>query len=109
MSRSFYCPYLNDDVELSDEREQHIIARHPGTLPNYSAQLAQTLSNPDQIRQSTRDEKSLLFSKWFETIRTGRYLVVVTISDNDPVRHWIITAYTARKLSGGETIWPTDA
>ncbi|EKU99785.1 hypothetical protein Lepto7375DRAFT_1857 [Leptolyngbya sp. PCC 7375] len=109
MSRSFYCPYLNADIELSDERERHIIDRHPGTLPDYSTQLAETLSNPDQIRQSTRDEKSLLFSKWFETIRTGRYLVVVTISDNDPVRHWIITAYTARRLSGGEKIWPTDA
>lgn len=109
MSHLFYCPYLDADVELSDIREQHISERHPGTLPDYFVQLAETLNNPDLIRKSSRDANALLFSKWFDTIRSGRYLVVLTISENNPTRHWIITAYTARKISGGEKIWPTDA
>lgn len=109
MGQLFSCSYLNSEVELTDEREQHIIERHPGTLPDYASQLAETLSNPDQIRRGIRDSKALLFSKWFDTIRTGRYLVVVTISDDNPMRHWVITAYTARKLSGGDIIWPNDA
>lgn len=101
----FPCPYLSADVELTDEREQHIIETHPGTLPDYLEQMAETLADPDQIRGSDRDPFALLFSKWFATIRTGRYLVVVVVSQSDPVRHWVVTTYTARKLAGGKAVW----
>lgn len=110
MSRLFYCPYLETTVELSEDREQHVIESHPGTLPDYLSQLSETLGCPDLIRRSTRDEKSLLCSRWFDTIRTGRYLVVVVISQDDKPLPWIITAYTARKIAGGGIqIWPMDA
>ena len=105
MTRLFNCPYLGNTVELSVEREAHIAASHPGTLPDYLEQLADTLENPDLVRGSDRDPSGLLFSKWFDSIRTGRYLVVVTISDVPAVRHWVITAYTARKLTGGNPLW----
>lgn len=108
MSHSFYCPYLGVEVELSDQREQHIVERHPGTLPDYVAQLAETLELPDLVRRSSRDDSSLLFSRWFDSIRTGRHLVVITVSEQEPVKHWVITAYTARRISGGEQVWPTD-
>lgn len=102
---TFFCPYLRCRVELTNEREQHIIATHPGTLPDYLAQLRETIADPDLIRQSERDENALLFSKWFDTIRTGRYLVCVVITDLEPKRCWIVTVYTSRKLVGGKTIW----
>jgi hypothetical protein len=105
MTRLFPCPYLNTTVELSAEREQHIATNHPGTLPDYWEQLQETLANPYQIRGSERDESALLFSKWFASIRTGRHLVAVTVSEGDNSRHWIVTAYTARKLAGGQISW----
>ncbi|MEA5518480.1 hypothetical protein [Limnoraphis robusta] len=105
MTYFFACSYLDVDVELTDEREQHIMQVHPGTIPEYLQQMAETLANPDQIRQSNRDESALLFSKWFDTIRTGRYFVVVTVSQTEPKRHWVITAYTARKITGGKVLW----
>jgi hypothetical protein len=105
MTRLFVCPYLATAVELTEEREQHITATHPGTLPDYLTQLAETLADPDQIRHSDRDETALLFSKGFDTIRTGRYFIVVTVINPDQARYWVITAYTARKLAGGEVIW----
>jgi hypothetical protein len=105
MTRFFVCPYLGATVELSVEREIHIAGSHPGTLPTYLEQLTDTLCDPDQVRSSDRDPTALLFSKWFDSIRTGRYMVVVTIGDVDSSRHWVITAYTARKLVGGKTIW----
>ena len=108
MSQFFTCPYLKSTVELTGERVQHINSTHPGTLPDYQEQIAATLMNPDQIRQSARDQNALLFSKRFDTIRTGRYLVVVIVSDNDSKRQWIITTYTARKLSGSEIIWQVE-
>ena len=100
MSHFFDCPYLSSQVELSDEREEHIIQNHPNTLPDYIEQLSETLANPDRVRPSKHDTQALLFSKWFDTIRTGRYLIVITVSDLETNRHWIITAYTARKLAG---------
>ena len=85
-------PYLNTDVVFSDEREQHIIKKHPGTLPEYLSQMTETVSNPDEIRQSDRDPKALLFLKWFDTIRTGRYLIAVVINEGSPELPWIVTS-----------------
>jgi len=98
MTQSFPCPYLNGEVKLSDERAQHIAATHPGTLPDYLEQFAATLADPQQIRRSDRDATALLFSRWFDTIRTGRYFVVVAVQESEAQRYWVITAYTARKL-----------
>jgi len=41
------CPYLNGEVELTDEREHHIAERHPDLLPDYRHLIAETLSRPD--------------------------------------------------------------
>ena len=49
MTQFFPCPYLGQSVELTSEREQHIIQTHPGTLPDYLSQLAQTLNDPDEV------------------------------------------------------------
>lgn len=105
MAKTFFCSYLEVTVDLTDERENHIIDRHPGTLPDYQEQLAETLADPDLIRSSDHDEKALLFSKWFSTIRTGRFLIVVVVSQSAPSRHWIVTTYTARKITGGIMVW----
>lgn len=101
----FFCPYLSGLVELTDERLQHITQNHPGTFPEYFPQLEETLADPDLIRSSSYDPNALLFSKWFESIRMGRYLVVVVVSQTDPARHWILTTYTARKITGGQALW----
>ena len=109
MSRLFYCSYLGTEVELSKAREQHIVEKHPETLPNYLEQLAKTLRNPEEIRRSDQDSDALLFFKWFDNIRSGRYLVVVVVNQEEPLRRWIVTAYTDRKLSKrGEKVWPKN-
>ena len=109
MSQFFACPYLNNRVELTEERRQHIRTTHPGTLPEYQEQLEATLQSPDQIRRSTRDHNALLFSRWFDTIRTGRHLVVVVVNDDNRLtRYWIVTVYTARRISGGAEVWQKE-
>ena len=97
----FFCPYLNAHVELSEERERHIAERHPDLLPEYRQRIADTLADPDQVRPSVRLPNTRLFSRWFESVRSGKYVVVVVVSESVPSdRHWIITAYIARRLSG---------
>lgn len=101
----FKCPYLNSDVELTDEREEHIAQRHPDLLPQFMHAIGETLEDPDEIRRSARFVGARLFSRRFETVRDGKYVVVIVVSDAAPSeRHWIITAYLARKLSKGREV-----
>jgi hypothetical protein len=106
MSSCFFCSYLSDDVELGTERERHIAENHPDLLPRYHDLIPETIADPDQIRISARFKNARLFTRWFDNVRGGKYIVVVVVSESSPVkRHWIITAYIARKLVGGETEW----
>lgn len=102
----FTCPYLKGEVELTEERECHIGERHPDLLPQHRERIAETLSDPDQIRRSTRFAGAKLFSRWYNDLRCGKHVVVVFVCESDPRgRHWIITAYIARRLAEGEVEW----
>lgn len=108
MSR-FACPYLNGSVELTEERERHIAERHPDLLPEYRDRIAETLAAPDQVRRSARFGSARLFSRWYADARRGRHVVVVVVSEVNPVdRHWVITAYMTRRLAEGELEWRRD-
>lgn len=100
------CPYLKGAVELTEERERHIAERHPDLLPEQRDRIAETLARPDQVRRSARFGSARLFSRWYTDLRQGKHVVVVVVSDPDPAeRHWIITAYMARKLAEGDVEW----
>jgi hypothetical protein len=106
MIRRFPCPYLNDEVELTEERERHITERHPDLLPEHRPRIAETLSRPDQVRTSARFGSAKLFSRWYTEVRQGKYVVVVVVSERTPQeRHWIITAYLASRLAPGGVEW----
>jgi hypothetical protein len=103
------CPYLKSEVELSEDRERHIAARHPDLLPEHRERIAQTLAQPDQGRRSTRFGGARLLSRWYADVRLGKHVVVVVVSELDPAeRHWILTAYLARRLAEGEVEWQRD-
>ncbi|MBF0228738.1 MAG: hypothetical protein HQK63_03990 [Desulfamplus sp.] len=106
MTTYFPCPYLKADVEFTEERENHISVNHPDLLPEYRQSIADTLASPEQIRISRRFENARMFSRWFEAVKGGKYVVVFVVSNILPeIRHWIITAYITRKLSEGEIEW----
>ena len=102
----FPCPYLNADVELTEEREAHISDKHPDLLPEHRNCIVKTLADPDEVRRDNRFPNSQLFSRWFPGVKGGKFIVVVVVADPDPVdRYWIVTAYLARQLSGGSIAW----
>lgn len=106
MAIRFPCPYLHGEVELTEEREGHIEANHPDLLPEHRARLADTLADPEEVRLSERAANAYLFSRWFDTVRDGKHVVVVVVTESTPAaRNWIVTAYLARRLSGGQSIW----
>ncbi|MDE0013327.1 MAG: hypothetical protein OXU36_19440 [Candidatus Poribacteria bacterium] len=104
----FPCPYLDSDVELTDKREHHITLHHPDLLPRYRQCIPDTLILPDRVTQSSRIRNARLFSRWFDDLRGGKYVVVVVVSDLGLAveRHWIVTAYMTRQLAkGGNVEW----
>ena len=102
----FICPHLRGSVELSPEREHHIAERHPDLLPDHRDEIPRTLAEPDQVRLSGRFGRARLFCRWCSHIRQGKHVVV---SERDPQeRHWVITAYMARRLAPGDVEWQRD-
>lgn len=102
----FPCSFLRGEVALTEEREGHIASRHPDLLPEHRQPLALTLADPDVVRQSARFGQARLFSRWFPEVRGGKHVVVVVASQGaESPRHWIITAYLARRLAAGEILW----
>lgn len=74
-------------------------------LPAYRDRVAETLADPHQVRTG-RFGNAKLFSRWYNDIRTGKHMVVVVVRDLAPSeRHWIITAYLARRLAEGDVRW----
>lgn len=98
------CPYLESEVELTEEREWHIRDRHPDLLPEWRDQLALTLADPDTVRHSSRMANARIFSRWFDKIKGGSHVAVVVVSEMTG-RHWVITAYQARRLVEGAVEW----
>ncbi|MGH8531427.1 MAG: hypothetical protein ACREV1_01555 [Gammaproteobacteria bacterium] len=102
----FSRPYLGGDVELADKREKHIAEQHPDLLAAHGPKIADPLAKPDKVRRSTRIANTWLFSRWFDALSGGKHIVVVVVSQySSPRRYWIITAYVARRLTGGELVW----
>jgi hypothetical protein len=108
----FDCPYLETSVELTPERERHIINRHPDLPQDYLGLIGATLAEPDEIRCDQRFEETLLFSRWFSNIQRGQFLVVAVVSDRVRAdfddRHWIVTVYLAKTVTQGDPIWTAN-
>ena len=68
-------------------------------------EIARTLASPDGVRRDVRFPDTRQFSRWFEDVHGGKFVVVVVVSDRDPWRHGIVTAYLARGLAGGVFEW----
>jgi hypothetical protein len=49
-----------------------------------------------------------MFLRWYDELHNGKHLVVVVVSDEQPERHWIVTAYITRKPTGGVPEWAKD-
>jgi hypothetical protein len=50
-------------------------------------------------------ENALLIARKFDDVKGGKYIVVVVVTEQSPKRNWMITAYLARKLTGGTLAW----
>ncbi|MEK6604017.1 MAG: hypothetical protein AABY69_06390, partial [Nitrospirota bacterium] len=74
--------------------------------PEHFGHLAQTLADPDEVRVDARFSATRMLSRWLDDLKGGKFVVVLVVSDPPPEwRHWIVTAYIARKLVEGVIEW----
>ena len=87
---------LGKEIELTEERKQHILTFHP-EIAQHLDKFAEVLLKPEGIRRSISDKKVLLFDKGFASIGSGNYLrIAVKINE----RWFILTAYLTKRLVG---------
>ena len=91
---------LGKNVELTEERRQHIFQYHPDLIPFFD-RSGDVLIAPDGIRRTLDDPTVLLFYRFYPDILNGKYLVVAIKVDD---RSFILTAYLARRLKTGEPL-----
>lgn len=101
MSETLYRDIFGHEIVLTDAVRAIILQKHPETgdlmdlLPN-------VLANPDEIRQSIRDERVVLYYHFEVDVFNGKWLVVV-IKRID--RHFIATFYATDQIKSGELLW----
>ena len=93
-----YSSIAGKKIELTDERRQHILARHPDVAIHF-LKVLKTLLEPDEIRVGKDDKNVLLFYKYFSKIGSGKYLVVVVKFNK---RNLVLTLYSTHKIKTGE-------
>lgn len=74
--------------------------KHP-VMAGREGEVQETLSHPDQVRQSQRDAKVYLF---YRLIAEKRWVCVVVKRLN--ANGFIITTYPTDAIKEGERIWP---
>jgi len=95
--RIFDCPALDRQVELTDEREEHIETRHPDLLPEHLEELQLAIEDPQQVGYSNLDG-NLMLARWSDRIGGGRNVVVGIAEDPRADRFWIVTAFLNHKI-----------
>lgn len=96
-----YTDIFGDSIELTDERWLHIVKEHPEIMP-YKERIYETLLTPDYIKKSNRDDKVLLYYKFYADIYTGKYMLIAT---KKGLRSFILTCYITDTIKKGATLW----
>ncbi len=75
--------------------------KHP-IIKRYEKEVKETLEEPDEIRESKKDAKVLLYYKRYKNLG-NRYICVLIKQLNG--EGFVVTAYLADKVKRGKVIW----
>ena len=109
MPSSFERPFLGGPVELNDERRQHIESVHPRESRAILVEIENVVRDPDVVFETPRPGEHALARA--QTGRTPYYVVAIVVteavrsSERVQERHWVVTAYIARRLPRWRVQW----
>jgi len=102
MTKYTYRDYSGIEIELTEERWNHITKEHPEIKTHYE-KIGDVLSAPDQVKLSKRDENVFLYYRFYHDIQSGKYLLIVVKKDQE--RSFVLTGYITDAIRKGDTIW----
>ena len=91
---------VTDEVIITDERIQHIKARHPNDYERYCEYLAQIVANPDYIVETHKPNTALILKEFVEETEQFKTIVRITTSCDDP--NFKNSIITFMKINGKE-------
>jgi hypothetical protein len=102
VTKFFAATPLGFTVRTTESYWELLLLKHP-EITGRERDVQETLSRPQQIRRSLRDDKVYLFYR----AEGGYYLCVVAKAlDREG---FVITAYVTDSIKEGERVWPTSA
>lgn len=90
------------EIALAASVRAMILKKHPETA-DFIDDIDLVLKEPAEIRQSVRDERSVLYYRYDPTILNGKWVVVVVKRVD---RHFVSTVYATDQIKSGERLWP---
>ena len=97
------CPYFGgDNVEITDERHEHVLSHHYAFASAYWERVGATLRNPNLVIRREQNNGAILLYRWYDDL--SKFVVAVVRSDPNG-RHWLVTAHISSRIRGGEVLW----
>ena len=78
-----------------------ILQKHPEAV-DFIDRIAQILVEPDEVRRSVRDERSVLYYRFEDVVLGGKWVVVVVKRAD---RNFVSTLYATDQIKSGDIIW----
>ncbi|MBZ0316060.1 MAG: hypothetical protein K8L91_06560 [Anaerolineae bacterium] len=101
MSEQVFTDIFGEEIVLADSVRQMILLKHPETA-DFIDQLDRIFADPDEIRRSVRDERSVLYYRFEAEILKGKWVVAVVKRID---RNFVSTLYATDQVKSGEVIW----
>lgn len=101
MTEQIFLDIHGHEIILAVDVRATILQKHPeATL--FIDRLADILRDPDEIRQSERDERSVLYYCYMDDVLNGKWVVAVVKRID---RNFIATLYATDQIKSGEQLW----
>jgi hypothetical protein len=101
VTEQIYRDVFGDEIILTETVWSTILQKHP-EVSDFIDQLDVVLAEPDEVRHSKRDDRSILYYRYEAIILNGKWVVVV-VKQID--RNFISTIYATDQIKSGEVIW----
>jgi hypothetical protein len=96
-----YRDVFDNQVWLTDDVRAMVLHKHPEAV-GFIDRIAQVLAEPDEVRRSIRDSRSILYYRFEDGVLGGKWVVVVV---KRVERHYISTLYATDQIKSGDLIW----
>jgi hypothetical protein len=96
-----YVDVFGEEVVLADTVRATILQKHPEAT-DFIDKLGEVLAQPDEVRQSVRDERVVLYYQFSHNVFNGKWVVVVVKRID---RNFVSTLYATDKIKSGGLLW----